>query len=211
MDVTITMGQKISKAREAAGERQQDLAAALGVSRELVTYWENDSRSIKADQLAAIAKRYNVSADYLLGLSPDPTTDADMKAVCDYVGLSAAAMSVLHELTHSHSQTPNYQNMIDGFISQAFPRIMLDLNMLCMKLRGTKHFLQTCKDMSPDAEYISLQQYEEGLQVSLFRFAKLCESIPDALGLGVEETTDTIHRRQWELYDSLGVTDNGND
>ena len=66
------IGQRIAIIRNHMKESQEELAEALGVKRQLISYWENGERSIRTEMLAAIAKRYNVSADYLLGLVLTP-------------------------------------------------------------------------------------------------------------------------------------------
>lgn len=40
--VTLTLGQRIRLAREAAGMKQADLAIALGTARTTISNWEND-------------------------------------------------------------------------------------------------------------------------------------------------------------------------
>lgn len=87
-----TIGYKIAETRVKADESQADLAAALGVKREMVTYWENGTRPIKAETIIEIAKRYNVSADYLLGLSDTPSVSEDMKTAVKVTGLTEKAI-----------------------------------------------------------------------------------------------------------------------
>ena len=91
-DSNKIIGYKIAETRGKADESQADLAAALGVKREMVTYWENGTRPIKAETIIEIAKRYNVSADYLLGLSEHPTVSEDMKTALKVTGLSQKAI-----------------------------------------------------------------------------------------------------------------------
>ena len=92
-DGNKTIGYNIAATRGKAGESQADLAAALNVKREMVTYWENATRPVKVDTIIAIAKRYNVSADYLLGLCDYPTVEKDMKIAQKVTGLSEKAIA----------------------------------------------------------------------------------------------------------------------
>lgn len=48
---------------------QRELAKLLNVSHSAVAQWENESRSPNAEAVVALAKFFEVSADYLLGLS----------------------------------------------------------------------------------------------------------------------------------------------
>ena len=47
---------------------QVELAAALGVSKGIISLWENGLREPKLGNLIAIAKFFKVSIDYLAGL-----------------------------------------------------------------------------------------------------------------------------------------------
>ena len=51
---------------------QQALADALGVAQSTVANWEGGRREPSYETLARLARRLEVSADYLLGLSDDP-------------------------------------------------------------------------------------------------------------------------------------------
>lgn len=66
-----TIGARTYNLRRSAenNETQQGLADAIGVSRELVKAWERGSRKIQIDDLVKLAKHFDVSTDYLLGLS----------------------------------------------------------------------------------------------------------------------------------------------
>lgn len=71
------MGQRIGRVRVSKGETQEQLANAIGVTRDAVTKWETYKRTPKVIDLIAIATHYKVSADYLLGLkeSKNPFED----------------------------------------------------------------------------------------------------------------------------------------
>lgn len=96
-DSNKKIGLRIAKAREAARESQADLAAALGVKREMVTYWENGTRPIKAETIIAIADRYNVSADWLLGLSHARTRDRSIEGAVSVTGLNEKSICFLND------------------------------------------------------------------------------------------------------------------
>lgn len=91
-DRNKTIGVRIARVREKAGDKQADLAAALGVKREMVTYWENGTRAIKAEMLLSIADRYGVNADYLLGRTDEATVKEDIRISCKTTGLSQRAI-----------------------------------------------------------------------------------------------------------------------
>lgn len=72
------IGERIKELREQAGEKQEELGETTFYDRRCVSYYERGLRMPKADTIAVIAKHYNVSADYLLGL-----TDKKEKTPCD--------------------------------------------------------------------------------------------------------------------------------
>jgi transcriptional regulator with XRE-family HTH domain len=60
-------GERIAQARELAGITQLQLAERLGVSQEVIAYWERKPVALRAEQLAALADGLNVTTDYLVG------------------------------------------------------------------------------------------------------------------------------------------------
>lgn len=72
--------------------------SADSLSNYEVTATDNHAKSkkvlgMKIEFLHALAQYYNVSADFLLGLTENKTTDKDLDAVCQYTGLSESAIS----------------------------------------------------------------------------------------------------------------------
>ena len=63
---------RLKKLRKGRGEQQVDLAAAIGLAQTQISAIENGRQGTSFDKLAAICKHYNVSADYLLGLTDEP-------------------------------------------------------------------------------------------------------------------------------------------
>ena len=63
---------RLKKLRKARGEQQVDLAAAIGIAQTQINAIENGKQGTSFDKLAAICQHYNVSADYLLGLTDEP-------------------------------------------------------------------------------------------------------------------------------------------
>lgn len=55
--------------RKERGLSQATVAKDLGVSLGIVCYWETNKSDPTASNIAKVARYFNVSADYLLGLS----------------------------------------------------------------------------------------------------------------------------------------------
>lgn len=65
----------IRELREAKGISRNELADFLGISLSSLGYYERNERIPDADIIARLAAYFEVSADYLLGLSPYPNTE----------------------------------------------------------------------------------------------------------------------------------------
>ncbi len=62
------LGQRISEMRLSMGWSQVELAKRLGVAKQTVSNWENENIQPSIEMLVRVARLFNVSADYLLGL-----------------------------------------------------------------------------------------------------------------------------------------------
>ena len=63
------IGERLAEVRKDYGHTQQDLAERLNVTKFTVSNWEQEKSEPSQELLVAICRLYNVSADYLLGLS----------------------------------------------------------------------------------------------------------------------------------------------
>ena len=71
------LGKKIRELREENNITQQDLAKYLKVAKSTLSQYETGSRIPNDDIKKAIALKFNVSIDYLLGLTNIPNTIDD--------------------------------------------------------------------------------------------------------------------------------------
>lgn len=93
------LGMHIGQLRVKKGETQRELAIAIGVEKDTINRWESAKRGIKAQDIAKLAQHFNVSADYLLGISEIATVNTDIKMIHDYTGLSTEAIKNLRFLS----------------------------------------------------------------------------------------------------------------
>lgn len=63
------MKSRIRQLREKRGLMQQRLASELGITQQMLSKYERDVTLIKVDVLKKIARYFNVTTDYLLGVS----------------------------------------------------------------------------------------------------------------------------------------------
>lgn len=64
-----TLGERLKKLRESRSLTQDELAEALGVSKQAVSQYERGVRRPDYETLSAICDLFNVSSDFLLGNS----------------------------------------------------------------------------------------------------------------------------------------------
>jgi len=75
---------------------QGEFADSVGISRGAMSYYEQELRTPDIGVLRAICEKYNISADYLLGLMPD--TNHAVSDVCLETGLYPEAARRLQTL-----------------------------------------------------------------------------------------------------------------
>ena len=69
MDITILLSQNLRKLREQNGNTQKEIAELLHCAQVTYSKYETGKRCIPIQSLIKLAKFYNVSIDYLLGIS----------------------------------------------------------------------------------------------------------------------------------------------
>lgn len=73
-----------------------DFAKKIGLSRQTVGFYLNGDRIPDSETLIQICQTCHVSADWLLGLSPEKTLDSSAQSASRYTGLSGGAVEFLH-------------------------------------------------------------------------------------------------------------------
>lgn len=64
-------GDRLKELREDSGMKQEDLGDILGVSRQTISGYENETSEPSISNLIKISDTFNVSLDYLLGRTKD--------------------------------------------------------------------------------------------------------------------------------------------
>lgn len=65
-------GQRIKSLRLRAGETQSQLGESISITKGRISEIESGKNTTSLDKVALICEYYNVSADYLLGLTDEP-------------------------------------------------------------------------------------------------------------------------------------------
>ena len=91
----MTTGERLKELREARKMSQEEIADILGVKRQIISYYETDTRRPNVNDLIKLAQTFETTVDYLLGLSDVKTTETNLKAICEYTGLSETTIDHL--------------------------------------------------------------------------------------------------------------------
>ena len=89
----VDFGHTLKKLRTQAGLTQQQLAIQLGITKTVVSYYEQHTRTPSPEILVKLANIFHVSTDYLLGIRHNQTID-----VSGLTEQEIAAISQLIEL-----------------------------------------------------------------------------------------------------------------
>lgn len=120
-----------SALRELMRERnttQQELADVLGKTRQSISYYCDGSSSPDWETIAAIAKFYSVSSDWLLGLTDVRSSNSDIHDVCEFTGLGENAVINLNA---------HYSSMAIAFISELIEQT--EITNLSLLYENLKH------------------------------------------------------------------------
>ena len=102
MDLRETFAKRIKALREKKGLSCVQLAKELGVSSASLGYYERKERVPDIEVLNMFCKYYNVSADYLMGLSDVASLDIEKQKVANYLRLSEKAVDEIKKQTNNY-------------------------------------------------------------------------------------------------------------
>lgn len=84
---------------------QKELSSKTGISQAVISSIKTKSiKSPSADTIYLLANYFNVSTDWLLGLTDTKSTDKATKELCDTLGLSEEAIEVLQDETDIYAK-----------------------------------------------------------------------------------------------------------
>ena len=107
-----------------------EIASVTNMTRQGVGKWVNGASVPDALAAAKVAKFFNVSSDYLLGLSDNKTSDVELSAFCRYSGISDWALSLIKEsaaFPEEYSEE-EYRTVLNDILADPnFARMMYQL------------------------------------------------------------------------------------
>lgn len=213
-------GKIIKELREAAGESQEQLAVALNApNRETIARWENGSRDLKREHIITIAQHFNVTSDYILGLSDISSVDEDIQTVCKVTGLSEENVRLLSDFD-VHKDILNYfldariegQEFRDSTIMLAnnniFLNMIYEISEYCKCLVNMKKYLTLRRETDNEingSSPINMKVMDSLRDISLteLRFQEygLSISTPDEKLIGIE---GVLQKYLSKMLDEIG-------
>ena len=73
MKTTILLKERVRELRRQANLSQEQLGKVLGLTHKSISMLESGGRSTTIEKLVLLAEYFQVSTDYLLGITDDPT------------------------------------------------------------------------------------------------------------------------------------------
>ena len=105
--------EKLKELRKSKGFTQEEMAKELSCNRQKIADWERGKSTPSADDLILLSKIFEVSTDYLLGLSNIKTTDDDLIFVAKYLDIDETTCLKIHN-TDFDEHTKLFINYLFG-------------------------------------------------------------------------------------------------
>lgn len=104
------IGKRIEKARNMRNLTQSEVSKHLSIKRANYTSTEirDNSRYFKDYQILELAKLFDVSADYLLGLSDESSTNIKFQSLYKQYGLTKKSLDTIKQSSEHSEETLNY-------------------------------------------------------------------------------------------------------
>lgn len=121
---------QLRELRKEKGISQETLARDLGVSKSTIGLYETGDTLPDAKTLHDLAVYFGVSSDWLLGLSLARSTNAELRKICEYTGLSEQSVALFSSWNKAPlNETGMFISMVNTiFTSNAFQMMMYHLN-----------------------------------------------------------------------------------
>lgn len=179
---------------------KSEYAELLGIHRDTLRQYLDGDRLPDAQTLKQIAQEGSVSADWLLGLTDVKNPGTDLRAVCDYTGLSEDAVVKLQtflrpDITKSHKAQTLVSELLSNELFYDIFSLMNDYIETAVtaaenQMNDDEDRIQATKDR--DLYYRLSMKYTDEKPVSLDRYNKtvLRFEIPDRLEFFLKEAVE---------------------
>ena len=149
--------------RKERGLNNTDFAEFLEMSRQTVGFYLNGDRVPDALNLIKIAKKCNVSADWLLGLTNARSQDIDIRQICEKIGLKEQVIIQLQRIYEGRGHEPETIEGINSILSNSI------FQLLARDYVRLKHFTEKVNAEYKEHSFGELEEpiHEEGEVITL--------------------------------------------
>lgn len=191
-------GQRITELRKESGETQESLLEALGVSQQTLSRYEKGQRQASLEFVIRAAKYYNVSADYLLGLSNAKSTEQDMKIACEVTGLSEETIKKLRGI-----QTSEKPPISGELLISALEQCIQDYNFWGIIKKAVLLNDQFERSIMLDKALAKIYIQLKGLEPTENLINKLLDNADTIRRTYCKGVTTDMDVSNWEMYDEF--------
>lgn len=143
--------ERLKLCREKTRLTQAQVAKKLSTQRQVISYHENGSRQPTISDIIFYSKLYGVSADYLLGLSSIPSTNLEIKSICEKTGLSENAAEFLcgvdNGIGHSMDNPKDTADFINAMFNENDYGINTASSLFELKNKVSQAFANISEDL----------------------------------------------------------------
>lgn len=154
--------------------KQKELAVELDVTQQTISNYCN-GKFPPIPNLIKIARHFNVSTDFLLGLTATPSTDDDIKAVTKALNISAESAENLRLLCSGES----IYNSIK--LSEAFDRLIAHKNFEALLIYFSWYIYAVKESDADNSLSHDLNKYGFHKDLALWKMERIFQSIAEDL------------------------------
>ena len=142
---------------------QEELAHELGIKRQTVSLYKNGQSTPDAAQLKNIATFFDVSADWLLGLTNTRSQDIDIRRICEKIDQKEQVIIQLQRIYEGRGHEPETIEGINSILSNSI------FQLLARDYIRLKHFTEKVNAEYKEHSFGELEDpiHEEGEVITL--------------------------------------------
>ena len=138
MDIKNNFAGRLKLLREENNLSQTQLAKALGVSRVSISYYENSERTADIEFLYKVSNFFNVTTDYLIGVSDFKNPKNMMEFEKDINQFTNNLLAIDKTVLNQESLLNNLNNILDSTILKSYNDVIIE---------GTVKIIKNISDM----------------------------------------------------------------
>ncbi len=188
---------KLSRKAKKLTQDQVAERAHQKIQQSTISDYERGKRPPEVEDIFLLSRLYGVSADYLLGLQEDPTSNIEMKAITQTLGISEAAIKNIMDISRYYESIhdgdfqnePYFKNLPSRILaSKYFKNLIIEFFQMLIKYRAASERLSEIEE-NPDNIPISAVLLPD--DVNLLRYGKYslgeyCNRILDEITSGIK-------------------------